>query len=67
MADEPERRNKAGAEAGNEDGDRGNIGNMDQPMNQAAVQAFAKQLIQALGGTNPAASGESSGSTNTHR
>ena len=66
MADEPERWNEAGAEAGNEDGDGGDIGETGQPMNQAAVQALAKQLIQALGGANPAAGEESSGSTNTH-
>lgn len=58
--------NEAGTEARNNDGDGGNIGETTQPMNQAVLQALTKQLIEALGGENPAAGGESSSSTNMH-
>lgn len=69
MADNQERVNETGsnASAGNADNSDGSdSGETNQPLNLAVVQTLTKQLIQALGGANPAAGGQSSSSTNTH-
>ena len=67
MADDPERVNETGSEAGNAvNGDGSENGENNQPLNPTVVQTLARQLIQALGGANPAADGQSSSGTNAH-
>ena len=69
MADESGRENEDGTEAGNTEGggDGGENSESNQLLNEGAVQAIARQILQALGSANPAAGGESSSSsTNTH-
>ena len=64
MSEDTERANADHGNAG--DGDGGENWDNAQPLNQAFVQALAEQLVQAMGGANPEAGGESTGGNSTN-